>query len=165
MWCCCGKLYKGKKYHLLIQDLKHLLSDDGTPFINVHVRAKCLQDRSCEFKSVLSSMEWSNKGINKTLLCILDRMVKRSLRNWMTLSLALQAYRISRHTSPLGKHFFLVYRAEVLVPIEVMVLYTQLALSNKSVDSHDHFTAWRSLWKGEKMQRIDLCLIREINKA
>lgn len=71
----------------------------------------------------------------KTLLRILSRMVHEELKRWSDLlPLVLWAYRTSKRTSTQATPFSVVYGTESVVPVEITVPSTCLALASKILD-------------------------------
>ena len=111
---------------------KRILSDNGTPFVNSHVR-QLLASYSIDH---VRSTPYYPKGngqaeaTNKTLLKVLSRMVHDNHKEWHDkLPLALWAYRTSKRSPTQATPFSLVYGLEAVMPIEVLVPSARLAIN------------------------------------
>lgn len=78
------------------------------------------------------------QATNKTLMRILSRMVYDELKRWADfLPFMLWAYRTSKRTLMQVTPFSLVYGAEAIVPVEILVSSARLALASTINDSRE----------------------------
>ena len=111
---------------------KRVLSDNGTPFVNSHVRQLLASYGIDHAKSTPYYPKGNGQAeaTNKTLLKVLSRMVHDNHKEWHDkLPLALWAYRTSKRSPTQATPFSLVYGAEAIMPIEVLVPSARLAIN------------------------------------
>lgn len=113
---------------------KRVLFNYGTTFINSHVRQLSEQNRVDHVKtsSYYPQENDQTEATSRTLQRIPSLMVYEEPNRWAQfIPLVLQAYRTSKQTSTQVAPFFLVYGAEAVVPIEVLVLLAPLTMASK----------------------------------
>lgn len=113
---------------------KRILSDNDTPFINSYIREPCEEYRVGHVKSTPYYPQWNGQAeaTDKTLLKTLSWTVYDEPKGWTDfIPLVLWAYRTSRWTSTQATPFSLVYGAEVVVSVEIVVPSGRLALASK----------------------------------
>ncbi|KAJ1408148.1 Ribonuclease H-like superfamily [Sesbania bispinosa] len=110
---------------------KRIVSDNGTYFVNSKVR-KVLEKYAIKHDKSSPYYPQSNvqaESTNKNLICILARMVGDAPREWAAyLPLALWAYKTTKHGSMKATPFSLVYGAEAMLPVEIVVPSARMAL-------------------------------------
>lgn len=119
--------------------LKRLLSDNGTLFVTMHVQElfEGYGIDHTKLSLLYPQMNGRAEATNKTMLCIINRMVYEELKRWVdSLSLMLWVYRILKRTSTQAMLFSLVYWTESMVPIEIMYPSIRVALASRLSGSH-----------------------------
>ncbi|XP_026416266.1 uncharacterized protein LOC113311677 [Papaver somniferum] len=103
---------------------KHIITDNGTPFVNKHVR-ELLEEYG--IKQVFSTVYYAQgngkaESTNKTLIRIISRTVHDNHREWHDqLPMALWAYRTSPRISIGVSPYSLVYGADAIMPAEIKI--------------------------------------------
>lgn len=118
---------------------KRILSDNWTPFINSYVLELC-EEYEVDHISwpPLSLMEWSGWSQEQNLAKDHKWVVYKEPKQWVNfITLVFWAYRTAKRTSIQATPFSLVYGAEVMVPVEIMVPSARLALARKFIDPQD----------------------------
>ena len=113
---------------------KVLLSDNGTPFVNRHVGQLLASYDILHHKSTPYYPKGNGQAeaTNKVLLKILSRTLEDYPKAWAErLPLALWAYRTSKRRSTQMTPFSLVYGAEAVLPVELVVPSARLALQSE----------------------------------
>lgn len=131
---------------------KRIISNYGTPLINSHVREFCEQYGVDNVKSSPYYPQGNGQveATNKTPLRILSWMVYEEPKRWAFISLVLWSYRTLKHISTQAIPFSLIYGAEVVVPVEIMVPSARLALASKL--RFIRLSQWRGGYQGEKVE-------------
>jgi hypothetical protein len=102
------------------------------------------------------------KSSNKTLIKLIKKKIEENLRRWHeVLSEALWTHRISRHGATKVTPFELVYREEVVLPIEVNLDAYRLAKQNNlsAVVYHDLM-----MYNIDEVTDVRLKALKEIEK-
>jgi len=101
-----------------------IISDNDTPFANSEVRKTLKFYQIKHRRSLPYYPQWNRQAeaTNKTLIKIISNMSQEYTRGWtMYLPDALWAYRSSPKFAMRFSPFSLVYRTEVMSPVEVMM--------------------------------------------
>jgi hypothetical protein len=102
--------------------LQTLTTDQGSPFISHQV---CEFAESLKIKVLSSSSYYAQangqaKSSKKTLINLIKKKIEENPKRWHeVLSKALCAHHISKHSTTKVTPFELVYRKEVILPMEV----------------------------------------------
>jgi hypothetical protein len=102
--------------------LQTLTTDQGSPFISHQV---CEFAESLKIKVLSSSSYYAQangqaKSSKKTLINLIKKKIEENPKRWHeVLSEALCAHHISKHSTTKVTPFELVYRKEVILPVEV----------------------------------------------
>ncbi|EOX99301.1 Uncharacterized protein TCM_007935 [Theobroma cacao] len=110
---------------------KHILSDNGTPFVNSSVKELlALYDVDhVKLTSYCLKKNSQTEATNKTLLKVLSRMVHDDPKMWHdAIPVTLWAYRTSKRALTNATPFFLVYGTKTILPVEILVPLARLAL-------------------------------------
>ncbi|OMO94091.1 reverse transcriptase [Corchorus capsularis] len=110
---------------------RRIISDNGTPFVNKDVRKLLALYDIDHVKSTRYYPQGNGQAeaTNKTLLRVLSKMVHKDPKLWPdALPVALWAYRTSKRSPTNATPFSLVYGTEVVVPSELLVPSSRLAI-------------------------------------
>jgi hypothetical protein len=102
--------------------LQTLTTDQGSSFIShqVHEFAESLKIKVLSSSSYYTQANGQAEFSNKTLINLIKKKIEENPKRWhKVLSEALWAHRISKHSTTKVTPFELVYRQEVILPVEV----------------------------------------------
>jgi hypothetical protein len=123
--------------------IPHTLTiDQGSSFMShqVHDFAESLKIKLLSSSSYYAQANGQAESSNKTLIKLIKKKIEESPKMWLeALSEALWAHRISKHSATKVTPFELVYRQEVVLPIEVNLDALRIARQNElsAVDYHN----------------------------
>jgi hypothetical protein len=122
--------------------LQTLTTDQGSSFIShqVHEFAESLKIKVLSSSSYYTQANGQAEFSNKTLINLIKKKIEENPKRWHeVLSEALWAHRISKHSTTKVTPFELVYRQEVILPVEVNLDALWIARQNELsvVDYHN----------------------------
>ena len=120
---------------------RYMIADNGKPFVNSLLTSLCEKFKFAQHKSLMYHAPTNDlaEAFNKTLCNLLKKVVAKSKRDWHDrLGEALWAYRTTYKTPTQSTHFALVYRVEVVLPLELQIPSLRIAIQEGLTEDENH---------------------------
>jgi hypothetical protein len=117
-----------------------LTMDQDSLFMShqVHEFAESLKSKLLSSLSYYAQANSQTESSNKTLIKLIRKKIEENPKRWHEILLALWAHRISKHSAIKVTPFELVYRQEIVLPVEVNRDALRIARQNElsTIDYH-----------------------------
>jgi transposase InsO family protein len=127
--------------HIILEHIIHrfgilqtLTTYQGSSFMShqVHEFAKSLKIKHLSSSSYYAQANGQAEYSNKTLIKLIKKKIEENPKRWYeVLSKALWSHRISKYSATKVTHFELVYKQEVVLPMEVNLDVLRIARQNE----------------------------------